>query len=325
MTTTPALEDRHLEHSPLPGFTIEEMHAIDRGAVRAYWKIGPRYVHEHWQAEGPDPAAAVRSRAYLYAYEHAELIHRFEPWEIEEHILDRMAQAMARANTPRKNGKGREIRVMAWGEWEELELNVAASGHTRPQARRHTGAEDPLAAPEVDPSGGTDFPHLDARACRRIGARKLKALRVRLDPGTPRPCAPSDPAGEIATRRAYSAFVWQVLADLDLLDVIGQQQAALTRHRRPTRHEYWHEVLDGRGRRSWRIHVRNATGLSEPTVAVYVEEIAPAVSERISAETKRMDEPTFKAAVPEIIREETTAALTSAFNAGICDCRECVS
>ena len=327
-TTLPALEeieDRFPDGAPIPGFTIEEMYAIDRGAVRAYWKIGPTYVHEHWQAEGLDPAAAVRSRAYGYAYEHAEMIHQREAWEIASHICDRMTEAMARANKPRKDGKGREVRVMAWGVWEELEQNVIASGHTRPTVRRWTGTESTLSAPEIDPNGGADFPLLDARTRRKIGGKMLEQLRMRLDPGTPRPHTPSDPAGEIATRRAYSAFVWETLADLDLLETIDQQPASDTRDRRPSRHEYWHEVLDGRGRRSWCGRIRKSTGLSDPTVAAYVEEIAPVVSERIGVETKRLDEPTFKAAVPEIIRDETRRALEQAFRAGICDCRECVS
>lgn len=75
-----------------PDFTADQMHAIDRGVVKAYIKTRAILPADLLGAGKGDPAGALRSYAYEYALTHRHDIESREAWEISHHVYGRVMQ-----------------------------------------------------------------------------------------------------------------------------------------------------------------------------------------------------------------------------------------
>ncbi|MGP4916813.1 hypothetical protein ACTXJ9_14055 [Brachybacterium tyrofermentans] len=290
MTTTqqPAPVDRFPDATPGAGFALEEAHAIDRGAVRAYIKFGNHSTPEDWQNEGArtvsrsgtswDPAAVVRSRAWEYAFTHPDMIHSREPWEISSHIEDRMTDAMKRALRPRKHN-GREVFVTATDHGAVMERRVLRDleGH-RPTSPRYVEIVSAFPGPS-----DSDLERVrKGRKPRTWGGRAARTLpkpvrdeaRIVFDDGGKRSSVTPDPVGERVTHRMFIDSLRTYLATgrvphgvrevgagivghagPDLLERAEIPDKGDQRHRIPTRMEFWNEVLDDKGRDEFRVQI----------------------------------------------------------------------
>lgn len=332
--------DRFPSTSPLDMFTVEEMNALDRGAVAAYRKDRSlnRYITPDWQSSARrlrgirswDPAAVVRSRVYEYAFTHPEKISGVEAWRIEADMKEWAEKELWRSRKARMH-KGRPVYISPLGLGEDFDAQIVKLGQPfskRPVPPRHVEARPAFPAPEEN----TDLNLDRGRAARRIPKAVRDEARPMFESGPRRPPSwPSDPTGERAAQSVYleqqRAYFSRGIrpdgtksatalthAGTALLESASIPQPA-QHHRQPTALEFWEVVNDGRGRRGWEGDVRRATGLSPATVEVYAPVIAPDVSRRLSGETRGLDKREFDAAVPEIIRDQTRVVLAKAFEA----------
>ena len=288
-TTSPDLEDLDVRSTieRILGGTVDpdefseaEMNAIDIAAVHVYKKargvLPPDLLDT---SPAGDPAAPVRQWAYEYAYSHPHDIHSRTSGQIVNHVRGRLRQRFKRLldqrlERPYSIGDDFDARVRHY--WKTAQAKAAKKGILEPRKYpvKYRQDKGPLES---------------------IATLEMIGLYGRF--------IPEDQQQFIITGYRDGAPVRESRAVMDRLHT-----------RRPSRAEYWAEVLDGNSHRTARKDLAADTELHADTIAAIVEDVAPAVSERFSTGPRPVDGEDVDRKRLRLVSEEVQRVLLEKFD-----------
>lgn len=266
-------------------FSEDEMHMIDIAAVHVYKKARAALPSElvDFTREG-DPAGVIRQWAYQWAHEHPHEVHERTGGRIVKHVRRRLRQELKRYLKDR-------VKSLPIG----FDLEAAMSGmEVIAEERREKGRDIFTTARPV---------------------KRPQPIKYRQDKG------PLESIPMLAMIDLYGRFIPEdqrqfIIKGHRAGKPIRETEEALARlhTRRPTRAEYWSEVLDGNSQRTARADLAEDTELHHETIAAIVEDVAPAVSERFSTGPRPVDGEDVDRKRRRLVSEEVERVLLEKFD-----------
>lgn len=333
-TTSPDLEDldvrstieRILGSAVDPDeFTETEMNMIDIAAVHVYKgaraALPSELVDFH---RDRDPAGVIRQWAYQWALENPSEIHGWPNGQIIKNVrrslrekLNEYLHGYRRKALQRPRGRLGRLHEVPGGT--DLEAHRSGAVNIAEEKREKAQDKKRGAFTTTRPVKRPQPLKYKGEATRLRGERDAEAignLGVIPDPDkwqfalTGKSANPFDDGhGEYVQTNGKSVFTVP-----DRFTWLDREKFAKLHTRRPTRVEYWAEVLDGNSHRTARKDLAADTELHADTIAAIVEDVAPAVSERFSTGPRPVDAEDVDRKRLRLVSEEVQRVLLEKFD-----------